>query len=539
MILPLISLAVAHLLFPAPRPVPAASGLQRLVESGRHPDLRWPAFAQEQSSLTALYQAHGWSPIWFSGDSLTRPARAFIRVLTETANRGLDPIDFDAERLEIASKVGVERDDGRRERTDLALSIAAARLSRALGHGRVDPSVVHVNFKLPVDSVAVDSTVLALSRSERPNEILQRLEPSLMHYWLVMAALVRYRELSEDTLLTRLPPLPRRLRPDSVYGGTAQLRRLLRVIGDYKDTAATPMVDTLYTGEVVEAVKRFQERQGFPADGVIGDSTRAWLLNPFKPRVRQMQLTLERWRWMPRRYATPPIIVNIPAFRLYAFSGIQSQEESLLRMNVVVGKAFKHETPVFAANMMYLTFAPYWDVTPTIAAEEVQPAALKDQGYLVRNRFELVENGQVIPPYTENIERINQGVRVRQQPGDHNALGGVKFIMPNEHNIYLHDTPARRGFDQVRRDASHGCIRLGDPFALARFVLRDRPDWTEERIRTAMKGTTPTTVSLTTPIPVLIVYATSMAREDGRVFFYGDIYKHDQVLDRLLKQGYQ
>lgn len=536
---PLIPLAAALLLAPVePVADTSAAVIQRMIESGRHPELRWPSFTSEQPALLQLYASRGYAPLWFRGDSLTQPARALIRVLGETRYRGLDPADYDSERLEVARKVGIDADAEHRGRVDLALSIAAARLSVALRHGRVDPVKAHVTFRLPTDSFSIDSTLAALAGSIRPNAILQRLEPTFLHYWLVMAALGRYRDLARDTMIVKLPPIPRRLRPDSAYAGTAQLRRLLRLIGDDRDTASTAMVDSLYTGEVVEAVKRFQERQGFTPDGVIGDSTRAWLMNPFAPRIRQMEWTLERWRWMPRRYTAPPIIVNVPAFRLYAFSTMQSAELTLLRMNVVVGKAFKHETPVFAANMTYLTFAPYWDVTPTIAAEEVKPMALEDPAYLARNRFELVENGLVVPSDSEHIARINQGVRVRQLPGRHNALGGVKFIMPNEHNIYLHDTPSRGGFGLFRRDASHGCIRVGEPFALAKFVLRDKPQWTDERIRAAMSGEKPTTVTLEAPIPVLIVYATSMAREDGRVFFYQDIYKHDQKLERLLKAGY-
>ena len=164
--------------------------------------------------------------------------------------------------------------------------------------------------------------------------------------------------------------------------------------------------------------------------------------------------------------------------------------------------------------------------------------ALKNPSYLSKNRFELVEHGKVVPSDSEHIARINAGVRVRQQPGNQNALGGVKFIMPNEHNIYLHDTPSKGTFALYRRDASHGCIRLGEPFALAKFVLRDKPEWTDERIRAAMKGTEPKTVMLDQPIPVLIVYATSMAREDGRVLYYQDIYQHDATLYRLLEAGY-
>jgi murein L,D-transpeptidase YcbB/YkuD len=537
--LPLISLGAALLLAQLPPATGASAAvIQRMVESGRHPDLHWPSFVTIRPALIQLYASRGFEPLWFKGDSLTLPARAMIRVLGEARTRGLDPVDYDHARLESASKAGIQQDAAQRARIDLALTIAAARLSGALRHGQVDPAKAHVTLRLPVDSFSLDSTLTALAGTTQPNAILQRLEPTFLHYWLVMAALGRYRDLARDTMISELPPIPRRLRPDSVYAGTAQLRRLLRLLGDYNDTASTAMIDTLYAGEVVEAVKRFQERQGFTPDGIIGDSTRIRLLNPFRPRIRQMELTLERWRWMPRRYTAPPIIVNVPAFRLYAFSTMQSAELSLLRMNVVVGKAFRHETPVFAANMTYLTFAPYWDVTPTIAAEEVKPMALKDPDYLARNRFELVENGQVVPSDSAHIARINRGVRVRQQPGGHNALGGVKFIMPNEHNIYLHDTPSRGSFSLYRRDASHGCIRLGEPFALAKFVLRDKPEWTDEKIRAAMKGETPRTVTFNAPIPVLIVYATSMAREDGRVFFYGDIYKHDAKLDRLMKAGY-
>jgi murein L,D-transpeptidase YcbB/YkuD len=423
-------------------------------------------------------------------------------------------------------------------RLDAGLSIAAARFALALRRGRVSPEAVHATFKLPIDSFALDSTVLKLAATDRPNTLLTALEPQLLHYYLLIGALGRYRQLARDSALVALPPMPRRLRPGDAYVGVPTLRRLLRLLGDDRDSLSAPIIDTLYAGSVVDAVRRFQLRQGFTADGVIGDSTRARMQHPFDQRIRQMELTLERWRWMPRRYTAPPIIVNIPAFRLYAFSGDQSDESSLLRMNVVVGTAFKTETPVFAANMTYLVFSPYWDVTPTIALDEVKPAALKNPHYLDQNHMELVRGKEVLAPYPENIEQIGKGVRVRQTPGPHNALGGVKFLLPNDYQVYLHDTPTRSLFQRSRRDASHGCIRLGDPLALARFVLRDQPEWTEERIKAAMKSDTQERVDLKRPIPVLIAYGTAIARQNGEVYFYSDIYGHDRVLDRLLKKGY-
>ena len=517
---------------------PATRPLQQLVESARHPDLRWPDISDVQGDLERLYAGRDWAPLWFVDDTLSRPARALIQVLAEAGNRGLNPEDYDAPWLVAQAARSAPPDSVQAARVELALSVAASRFSLALRFGRISPAAVHVVFHLPPDSLDVVTALLALAKSEEPNRLLNALEPPFIHYWLLMAALVRYRELARDSNAVALPPMPKRLRPGESYAGVPALRRLLQHLGDDRDSIAPDPSDTLYAGPAVDAVKRFQMRQGFPPDGVVGDSTRVRLEHPFEQRIRQMELTLERWRWMPRHFNVPPIIVNIPAFRLYAFSTFDLDERSMLAMNVVVGTAFKTETPVFADELEYLIFAPYWEVTPTIAVKEVKPAALKDPESLTRNRYELVENGDVVPPWPENIERIGHGVRVRQTPGPHNALGLVKFIMPNDFQVYLHDTPSKALFDRTRRDASHGCIRLGDPFALAKFLLRDQPDWTDDRIRAAMNAGEPTTVRFRTPIPVFITYATAVASREGEVFFYPDIYGHDRLLDKLLKRGY-
>lgn len=540
--LPVLTAALGAVAAPArqapPLPVPPAAELQELVGTARHPDLRWPDFSDVQPDLSQLYAARSWTPLWLVGDSLSRPARALIRVLQEATTRGLDPADYDAEWLAMQAARPDRADTALAARVDLALSVAAARYARALRFGRISPEAVHATFRLPPDSFDLRGTIESLAGSEAPNTILRSLEPPFIHYWLLMAALTRYRELTRDSFLVSLPPIPRRLKPGQPYGGVPMLRRLLRVLGDYRDTLPLPILDTLYAGEVVEGVKRFQMRQGFTPDGVLGDSTQARLSNPFEQRIRQMELTLERWRWMPRRFGAPPIIVNIPAFRLYAFSSLDLDEQTMLAMNVVVGTAFKTETPVFADELEYLIFAPYWDVTPTIANKEIKPAAMKNPQFLTRNRYELVEQGEVVAPWPENIARIGRGVRIRQLPGDHNALGTVKFIMPNDFQVYLHDTPARTTFERTRRDASHGCIRLGDPFGLARFLLRDQPEWTVEEILAAMRAGEPTTVRLRSPVPVYITYATAMARPTGDVFFYPDIYGHDRTLDAALQKGY-
>jgi len=513
--------------------------LEALVTSGRHPNLRWPDFSDVRADLDRVYGGRAWQPLWFAGDTLTTSARALVRVLAEAGNRGLDSADYDAGWLTAELNRPVASGDSTLiARVDVAISIAAARFALALRRGRVSPEAVHATFKLPMDSFAVDSTVIQLAGSVRPNDLLSSLEPQLLHYYLLMAELGRYRQLARDSAPVVLPPMPRRLRPGGAYAGLPTLRRLLRLLGDERDSLPIPILDTSYTGPLVDAVKRFQLRQGFAPDGVIGDSTRSRMQHPFDQPIRQMELTLERFRWMPRRFSAPPIIVNIPAFRLYAFSGMQSDESSLLRMSVVVGQAFKTETPVFAANMTYLIFAPYWDVTPTIAVKEIKPEAVKDPQYLDRNHYELVRGTEILAPWPENIARIGKGVRLRQTPGPHNALGGVKFVLPNDYQVYMHDTPSKSLFGRSRRDASHGCIRLEDPLALARLVLRDQPEWTEERIKEAMKSDQTLRVDLTHSIPVFVVYGTAIARQNGEVYFYSDIYGHDRALDRLLKRGY-
>ncbi|HWA58041.1 MAG TPA: L,D-transpeptidase family protein [Gemmatimonadales bacterium] len=532
------ALGTAPPLDPAPAQ-PVGEQIEALVTAGRHPNLRWPVLSDVQADLARIYAGREWQPLWFADDTLTAAARALIRVLGQAQNRGLDPSDYDAGWFQAeAGRPLLSGDSTRVARLDVGLSVAATRFAVALRLGRVNPATVHATFKLPVDTFTVDSTIVGLAATTRPNDILTSLEPTLLHYYLLLGALVRYRELARDSELVRLPPMPRRLRPGESYAGLPTLRRLLRLLGDDRDSLSPPIVDTVYDGTIVDAVKHFQARQGFTPDGVIGDSTRGRMQHPFDQPIRQMELTLERFRWMPRHFSAPPIIVNIPAFRLYAFRGDQSDESSLLRMNVVVGTAFKTETPVFAANMTYLIFAPYWDVTPTIARKEVKPAATRNPAWLERNHMELLRRQEVVPATPENIAAIGSGVRVRQTPGPHNALGGVKFLLPNDYQVYLHDTPVRSLFEKSRRDASHGCIRLEDAFALARFVLRDQPAWTDDRIREAMKGETPLRVDLTHPIPVFVVYGTAIARENGDVYLYSDIYGHDRVLNRVLRKGY-
>ena len=259
---------------------------------------------------------------------------------------------------------------------------------------------------------------------------------------------------------------------------------------------------------------------------------------PFAPRVRQIELTLERWRWLPG-FSHPPIIVNIPQFRLFAFRTLQDRRDDILQMDVIVGKAFPTtRTPVFMQDMKYLVFRPYWDVPYSITRKEMIPAIRRNPGYLDRQRLEIVDaTGKVVPYSPGVLAPLERGaLRLRQTPGPDNSLGLIKFMLPNRYNVYLHSTPAHGLFDRSVRAFSHGCIRVKDPVALAQYVLRDTPgNWTAATIRQAMdKGPDNTVVRLQTPIPVAIMYGTVLAQEDGQVLFFKDLYGHDAKLSQLL-----
>jgi murein L,D-transpeptidase YcbB/YkuD len=235
------------------------------------------------------------------------------------------------------------------------------------------------------------------------------------------------------------------------------------------------------------------------------------------------------------------IVVNVPQFKLFAFQAANDHEANLLRMDVIVGQAFPHtQTPVFLADMKYVVFRPYWDVPLSITRREILPNIQHKPNYLERNHFELVsgqgDNSPVVPATPANIAQLSSGaVRVRQLPGDDNALGEIKFMLPNSYNVYLHSTPTKRLFDESSRAFSHGCIRVSNPIALAEYVLRNTDEaWNKDRIEAAMNDGANQRVYLNKNIPVIIMYGTAMPLESGVVQFFDDIYGHDAKLAKLL-----
>jgi murein L,D-transpeptidase YcbB/YkuD len=255
-------------------------------------------------------------------------------------------------------------------------------------------------------------------------------------------------------------------------------------------------------------------------------------------RVRQLGLALERWRWLPHSAVAPWVLVNVPAFELYAHASDREDEGTELRMSVVAGRATTHPTPLLVTKMVAVQFHPPWLVPQAIAVREIRPVALRDSTYLRRQHFELLRGDSVVPASRNNVLGIGGAIDVRQTPGPWNALGSIKFVTPNGASVFLHDTPERQDFGLARRDLSHGCIRVVAPVTLAEFALQGLPEWTSDRIAEALADTATLEVPLPKAIPVFVIYQTLVPRKSGGMIVYPDVYGFDRRLELLLRDGY-
>ncbi|HEX8754924.1 MAG TPA: L,D-transpeptidase family protein [Steroidobacteraceae bacterium] len=433
-----------------------------------------------RQALQAVY-APAQPLLWISGGQPTPQALALLRILQSAEAYGLEPADYDADALmglesslaaaDRRSEEAAQPDDG---------TIAARRFAE------FDVSLSAAALKLVSDLHygRIDPRAAGFELgAPRPDD----LDP---------AAVLR--------ALARSPDLTRAL--SSVEPQFHHYRLLEQALARYR---------ALATEQVAQQSALAED-------------------------VRKIDLTLERWRWLPP-FQTPPIIVNIPQFRLFAFQTTEDRAASILQMDVIVGRTFpRMRTPVFAADMKSVIFRPYWDVPHGITVREMLPKIRANPDFLAAEHLEIVQSTragtQILPPTEDSLQALTSGAaRLRQLPGPDNALGLIKFDLPNFHDVYLHSTPAQQLFRERRRAFSHGCIRVSDPVALAAYVLRDTPGgWTTRKIEAAMHGTESRRVPLSRPIRVMIVYATVLAKEDGEVLFFHDLYGQDRRLEQLL-----
>jgi L,D-transpeptidase YcbB len=516
------------------------SELCRHVSEGHLSDMRWPDFTDYRLHVQNFYESAGYGLAWTRDGAPTRQAAAIIEVLRQADSKGLDPEDYDGPRwaARLEHLHNARPLDADLARFDVALTVSTMRYASDLHIGRLNPGSLHPAFDVEQERDALASLLRKrLVDTDDVRAVFSEIEPPFEGYQQTLQVLQSYMKAAHEDDGEVLASTPKPVEPGSLYPGTARLSRLLQRLGDMAPDAA-PAGDQ-YVGALVGAVKHFQARHGLEPDGRIGAATLAELNTPLSRRVQQLQLTLELWRWVPHEFARPPIVVNIPEFELRALDRTYRTE---LEMKVVAGRAYRHQTPIFAADMKHVIFRPYWNVPRSIQRAEIMPKIARDRSYLEKNGFEVVTSKDVVVTAgvidDTTLAQLRAGkLLIRQIPGPKNSLGLVKFLFPNPHNVYLHDTPAIELFSKSRRDFSHGCIRIEKPELLAAWVLRDKPEWSPDAISEAMNGAKTVQVNLARPIPVLVVYATAVVLGNGEVRFFRDIYGQDAALEKRLAAG--
>ena len=519
------------------------AALQRIIDSAHHPELRWPDFPPYKAEVKDFYTRTGSTLGWVRDRKPTPQTQIMIGLFAQSDHKGLVPEDYDTSRWPARlQKLQGSPTDTDLANFDAAMTVSTMRYIRALHVGRVNPKTL--GRQLDVNSRKYNLGEFLYGKivsANDPEGAVKTVEPTFEGYLRTLDALHRYREFAKvDTGKPMLVPA-KPIAPGGAYPDLARLSQLLQLVGDLPASAHVDSDSTTYQGALVEAVKSYQIRHGKQDDGRLKADLIKQMNVPMAQRVRQIELALERWRWLSHSFSQPPVMVNLPEFRLRTFD---ENYHVTLYKTVIVGKAYGHKSPVFEKEIKYVVFRPYWAVTPTIQRAEIVPHIEKDRNYIAAKNFEVVTaDGKVVTDGVisdQVLAQLKSGrLRVRQKPGPTNSLGLVKLIFPNADNVYLHGTEAPQLFANEKRDLSHGCIRVQKPADLAAWALRNNPGWNLERVQAMMNGSQDNvTVNLEKPIPVLILYGTVLVDEKNDVLFFDDLYGYDKQLDEALKKGY-
>lgn len=495
---------------------------------------------QVRGEVAEFYRDRGYQPAWTDRAELSPEGETLLAAIGSLAGDGLDPARYHhGTARDMADRAaGGEVEEGMAEHQgdlDILLTESFVRAARDLGRGVLEPESVGLEWRIERPEPS-DSAVLArLGAGEDPVEVLESLRPGVPYYQRLVDGLRRLLEVQDEGGWPSVPE-GETLRQGERDVRVAVLRGRLLAGEDSVEArlAAAGWTDPeLFDEELVRALEHFQMRHTLHEDGAFGPNTLAALNVPVEERSEAVRLNLDRWRWLPRELGDEFLLVNVAGFELELVSG----DRVLESMNVVVGRT-ANSTPLFRDTLRYVVVNPYWNVPMSIAREEIIPAVRRDRGYLARNGYEVLYNGDVVGSSEISAEALESGhYNIRQRPGPGNALGNVKFMFPNDLNIYLHDTPAGHLFSQESRAFSYGCIRLERPADLAKvlfeeFDSRDASDYERLRGEDGERW-----ITLDRPVPIYILYFTAWAREDGTLRFHPDIYDRDAALEaeRLAK----
>ncbi|MBK9291091.1 MAG: L,D-transpeptidase family protein [Bacteroidetes bacterium] len=485
--------------------------------------------------LPRFYTSRAFKPFWFSHPDSLRKAENMIQFIGQTRYHGLLAEDYHlAKASELFTQMKADSaaifDAVDLAHLDLLLSDAWFMIASHLYNGKVDPEDLSAQWGIQRNrpELQLDKRLSAFEGDDAYG-VMQQFFPPHPGYPAMVKEAVRLSQLKGLPALN-FRPQQTAIKPGETDPLLPGIRQRLELWGLYEpDSLANA---EYYDEHTAEAVRKIQKIFGYQQDGIIGRLTLNAINMSPEQRLKQLYVNMERLRWLPDSLEARYVLVNIADFSLYVMAG----NDTLLQMKTIVGKDYR-STPVFNSRITYLVFSPWWTVPPGIQKADVIPAVARNINYLKeKNMLVFNARGQQVDPATIHWRREGMRYIIRQAPGPQNALGKVKFMFPNKYNVYLHDTPSRELFARDERTFSSGCIRVEKPFELARLLLDDQPEWTDERIRQAMNSGTERTVLLRKQPGVYLYYLTAWATADGQIAYRTDIYDRDEEVFTALQQ---
>ena len=524
-------------------------------------------------TLPSLYQERNYAPLWIGTDGPSTQAFEMIEIIRHSSNEALDPNYYNISEIESTLiRIEQDRNSGNSyEAQDLAelellLSNSFLTYAHDLHYGRVRAEQINLELSTRERPVNLSNLLVTAIETNQVQGTLDGLLPKYPMYAKLRISLKEYREIAANGGWQPVP-YGDKFKKGARGQRVLALSKRLKVTGELDSSIAE---SDLFDETLDQAVRKYQQRNGLYVDGVVGKATIEALNVPVEERVSQIELTMERWRLLPQYLGDRYVLVNIANFHLY---GIENNYDSI-NMRIVVGKP-RWNTPMFSEEMTHLIVNPYWNIPPSIFRDDIAPKIKQDPEYLAKRSIDalglkapekiVVEETEVVE-VEDNLEStevtdenntegkklsqveiqnkqaqkeyaskvLSGKYRLRQNPGPGNPLGRIKFLFPNKHSVYLHDTPNRGFFKRAQRNFSHGCIRVEKPLELAEFVLSSNPNWTQSTVQSTINRGRTKTVHLDQTIPVYILYFTAWVDNEGYVNFHKDVYGLDKTLHNAL-----
>lgn len=485
--------------------------------------------------LSNFYEQRDYAPAWTDKEQIAE----LLVAIKATIKDGLNPSDYHLESVLVAQSIlhaGQLDTAAEIADADLVLTDSLIRLGYHQRFGKVNPYSLdpNWNFRRDLNDVHPVEAIQRAIDSDSLIEYLRTVFPRGWVYSQLRDGLGRYRAIAANGGWPQIVDGPT-LRPGAADPRLSTLMRRLAITGDMESIQTFAPV-THYDTVLQAGVRHFQERHGLDADAIVGPATIEALNATAEQRVEQLEINLERARWVLDDISDDFILVNIASFRVY----LMRDRKIAWQSKVQVGATY-HQSPVFRDEMKYVDFNPTWTVPYSIASKEMLPKIQSDPDYFKNRDFDVKDRGgNLVDPETIDWSKVTRrtfAYTLVQRPGPRNALGRVKFMFPNKHAVYLHDTPSKYLFAQAERAFSHGCIRVEHPFEFAELLLG--PDWDQDRIKAVLDSKETKTVLLPKRLPVLLMYWTAIVREDGEVFFYNDVYERDQTIADALAEPFR